>query len=79
MSKDNSKNEKHYVLYQWHRDGAKTIIIHGKYSSHDEARSHFEKYLYKMSVDEHISFPIAANSDDEAILIAGKGNHWALA
>jgi hypothetical protein len=71
-------SEKCYVLYQWHADGAKNIVVDGEFTTYEEARKYFESRLYGMSSGERVSFPISASSKEEAIKIAEKGCHWAM-
>jgi hypothetical protein len=68
----------HYVIYQWHSDGAKNLVIDREFSTHEAAQNHFVKRLPRLLKEEHITFPIEARSAEEAIALAGTGNHWAV-
>jgi hypothetical protein len=70
--------KKFYILHQWLNDGAKAITVHQSFSTHDQARAHFEKWLYKVSIHEQITFPVEAETEEQAIEIATREDQWAL-
>jgi hypothetical protein len=71
---------RHYVLYQDHAADSRAIVVDGVFDTHEEARLHFESRLYELPepTKEHITLPIAAESEAEGISTAQSGAYWTM-